>query len=119
MSRVGDVPVYEQRDDSVEAGLYNLWRRAKLHIKMPIRLEFDEIPGVAMILDKDEWACVNINQNDLPLLAWVDFQDQGRVSLHTPVACKLNYYHYAASRYRVIVLRAMEQELKQRLNKEV
>ena len=119
MSRVGDVPVYEQRDDSVEAKLYNLWRRAKLHIKMPIRLEFDEIPGVAMILDTDEWACVNVKQNDLPLLAWVDFQDQGRASLHTSVACKLNYYHYAASRLRARVLQAMERELQKRLNERV
>jgi hypothetical protein len=113
------VPVYEQRDDSVEAKLYNLWRRARLRIKMPMRLEFVELPGVAMILDTDEWACVNTRQNDLPLLAWVDFEDQGRASLHTPVACKLNYYHYAASRYRAGVLQAMEQELKRRLDERV
>ena len=116
MSRVDDVPVYEQRDDTVEAKLYNLWRRAKMHFSMPMRLEFEELPGVAMILDRDEWACVNTKQSDLPLLAWVKFEDQGRNSLHTPVACKLNYYHYAASKYRSKVLQLTEVVLEKKLH---
>ena len=118
MSRVDDVPVYEQRADVVEAKLYNLWRRAQLHFGMPMRLEFDEMPGVAMILDKDEWACVNTKQGDLPLLAWIEFECQGRDSLHIPVACKLNYYHYAASKYRARMLQLMAVALEQRLHED-
>jgi hypothetical protein len=118
VSRVSDVPVYEQRDDAVEAKLYNLWRRAKLHFGMPLRLEFDEMPGVALILDEDEWACVNTRQNDLPLLAWVGFEGRGRDALHKPVACKLNYYHYAASRYRGKVLTLMAAALEKKLHEE-
>lgn len=118
MSRVDDVPVYEQRSDAIEAKLYNLWRRAKMHFAMPLRLEFDELPGVAMILDRDEWACVNTHQNDLPLLAWVEFEDQGRDTLHTPVPCKLNYYHYAASKYRGRVLQLMGVALERRLHED-
>lgn len=116
MSRIDDVPVYEQRPDVVEAKLYNLWRRTRLHFTLPMRLEFDEMPGVVMILDDDEWVCVNARQNDLPLLAWVGFANQGRDSLHAPVACKLNYYHYAASKYRARVLKLMESELIRRLS---
>jgi hypothetical protein len=118
MSRIDDLPVYEQRDDTVDAKLYNLWRRARLHFTMPMRMEFDDMPGVAMILNRDKWVCVNVWQNDLPLLAWVGFQDQGREALHTPVACKLNYYHYAASKYRARVLQLMESELTNRLSDE-
>lgn len=118
VSRVDDVPVYEQRGDVIEANLYNLWRRAKLRFATPLRLEFDELPGIALILERSEWACVNVQQNDLPLLAWVEFEDQGRDSLHTPVPCKLNYYHYAASKYRGRVLQLMATALERQLHED-
>lgn len=109
------MPIYAQRDDHVSAKLYNLWRRAKLHFAMPLRLEFDETPGVVMILDRHEWACVNAKQGDIPLLAWVEFEDQQRDALHTDVNCKLNYYHYAASMYRAKVLLLTQTRLEQML----
>jgi len=115
VSRVGDVPVYEQRDDEVEASLYNLWRRAKLHLTLPIRLDVPKYRGIAMLLEEDCWICVDERNNDLPLLAWVAFEDKGRDTLHTPVKCKLNYYHYAATRLRLPVLEWMGEELKRRL----
>lgn len=115
MSRVDDVPALAQRDDQVSARLYNLWRRAKLHFAMPLRLEFGETPGIVMILDQHEWACVNARQGDIPILAWVEFEDSRRDALHTDVNCKLNYYHYAASMYRAKVLGLMEQRLEQML----
>jgi hypothetical protein len=116
MSRIDEVPVYEQRDEHVSATLFNLWRRARQHLAFPLRLTLTGLPGVEMIIDDRAWVCVNIRQNDLPVLAWLDFDFQGRTALHEPVACKLNYYHYAASRLRARVLLAMERELEQRLH---
>lgn len=116
MSRIDEVPIYEQRDELVSAKLFNLWRRSRQHLTFPLRLTIPELPGIEMIIDDRAWVCVNTRQNDLPVLAWVDFEYQGRTALHAPVACKLNYYHYAASRLRAGVLQAMEQELKQRLD---
>ncbi len=115
MSRIGDLPVYQQRDDLVSAKLYNLWRRAKLHFAMPLRLEFAEELGIVMILDQHEWVCANGKQDDLPILAWVEFADQYRDALHTDVKCMLNYYHYAASMYRAKSLRLMEETLERML----
>lgn len=116
MSRIDDVPVYEQRDELVSATLFNLWRRARQHLTFPLRLPILALPGVEMVIDDRAWICVNSRQNDVPILAWVDFDFHGRTALHEPVACKLNYYHYAASRLRARVLQAVEQELQQRLD---
>lgn len=69
-----------------------------------------------MILEDHEWVCVNEPQNDLPVLAWVDFEDRGRDALHLPVKCKINYYHFAASKVRADVLDLMEELLGQRLH---
>lgn len=115
MSRVGEVPVYERCEDELEASLYNLWRRAKLHLVLPLRLAVPGYHGVTIVLEEDSWICVDERNNDLPLLAWVEFEDKGRDTLHTPVKCKLNYYHYAASRLRLPVLEWLEEELKRRL----
>ncbi len=117
MSRVGEVPVYAQRADEIAAPLYNLWRRARLKGLGPLRLEFDELAGVAMLLEEKEWVCVNTLQNDLPILAWVEFEDAHRDALHLPVRCKLNYYHFAASKYRATVLEATERALDEMLRK--
>ena len=115
MSRVGDMPVYKQRDDEVSAKLYNLWRRAKLHFELPLRIPLEGYRGLVMVLETHEWVIVNEQENDLPVLAWVEFEDQGRDTLHLPVKCKLNHYHFAASKVRFHSLELMEAELEQKL----
>lgn len=115
MSRVGDVPVYQQRDDEVPAKLYNLWRRAKLHFDLPLRISLEGYRGLVMVLDLHEWVIVNEREEDLPVLAWVDFEDQGRDALHLPVKCKLNHYHFAASKIRAHSLELMEEALEKKL----
>ena len=115
MSRVADLPVLTQREEEVSAALYNLWRRARLHFELPIRIPLPAFRGFAMIIEEHEWVCVDERQNDLPVLAWVEFEDQGRDALHVPVKCKLNYYHFAASKIRAHALEIMAKGLEQRL----
>lgn len=117
MSRLGDIPVYAQRQDQVEAALYNLWRRARLRLPLPLRISLSGEPGVVMVLEEQAWICVNAWQNDLPILAWIEFDDRERSALHVPVRCKINYYHFAASRYRAKALAAMAAELERLLRR--
>ena len=68
-----------------------------------------------MILDKHEWLCASERLNDFPVICWTDFEGQGCDTLHTAVKCKLNYYHFAASKIRDQVLELMQKELELRL----
>lgn len=115
MSRVGDMPIFAQRDGEVSAKLYNLWRRAKLHFDLPLRIELEDYYGFIIILEEHEWVVADEKENDLPILAWVEFEDQGRNALHVPVKCKLNFYHFAASRIRAHSLELMETALDKKL----
>ena len=117
MSRVEGMPVYVQQTVEVPAKLYNLWRRAKLHFACPMQFSLEGYRGLVMILDEHEWLCADERQNDMPVLCWLEFRDQGRDALHLPVTCTLNYYHFAAHKIRDHVLELMEQELNKRLNK--
>ena len=107
MSRVPGLPIYAQETSLVDSKLYNLWRRAKLHFPTPIRLSLN-FQDIVLVLEDREWVCVDESQNDMPVLAWVDFEDQGRAVLHEPVKCKLNHYHYAASKLHEPTLEQME-----------
>ncbi len=109
------MPVYQQLVFEVSAAHYNLWRRAKSHLTFPLRFPLPGLRGLVMIVDKHEWLCADETLNDLPVLCLMEFDDQGRDTLHTPVKCKLNYYHFAASKIRDQVLELMQQELEQRL----
>ncbi len=115
VTRIDDMPVYEARTEQIEASLYNLWRRARLHLHMPLRIELPGLKQMVLIVEDDCWVVVDQSQYDLPVLAWVDFQDTGRTTLHKPVTCTLNFYHYLASHLREKVLARMGEALKSRL----
>jgi len=102
------VPVFAERTEEVEARLYNLWRRARLHLELPLRLPLPELTGMVMLLDERGWVCVDERLNDVPVLAWIEFEDRHRDALHLPVRCRLNYYHYAASKIRAEALVELE-----------
>lgn len=115
MSRHLDMPVLVSRDIEIGSRLYNLWIRARLHLPLPIRIPVQVTGKIALIIGSDSWVVVDENQHDLPILAWIDFQDKGRSSLHTPVRCTLNYYHYLASRVRATALNALDAGLEESL----
>ncbi len=116
MSRISDILYFAEREETIPADLYNIWRRFKLHYKLPVRVRLNGLPEVTLILADNEWACVDHNNNDLPILAWVDIQDNHRDALHFPVTCQLNYYHYAAFRFRPRALEKLRDELVLLLN---
>ena len=114
-SRIHDMPVLAARADELAAPLYNLWKRARIRHQLPLRMELTGVRQMAVIIDDEAWVVVDQNQYDLPILAWVDFEDTGRDALHTPVACTLNFYHFMASSLRLRVLDSIERELQARL----
>jgi len=116
VTRIHDMPVYAVRTDQIEAPLYNLWRRARLHLELPLRIDLPGLKQMVLILEEDSWVVVDQCQYDLPVLAWVGFQDAGRTTLHTPVTCTVNYYHYMASHLRKKVLTRMGEALETRLS---
>ena len=118
VSRIEEMPVYKQHDAEVEAKLYNLWRRAKLHLPVPIRLPLPGLKNLVLVLEDHEWVCVDESLNDFPVAAWLEFEDKARDALHEPVKCKLNYYHYAASIICDDVLSLMNELLEARLTKD-
>ncbi len=110
------MPVYQTQAVEVGARTYNLWRRCRSHKHLPRRFSLQGLRGLVMVVDTTEWLCADETQADLPVLCWTNFMDAQRDSLHTPVECTLNYYHYAAHLIADEVLEKMAGELAERLS---
>jgi hypothetical protein len=114
-ARLADMPVMAQRPDRLDAEVFNLWRRARHRWGSPLRLDDLNLKQMEMVLTDRYWVCVDAIRYDCPILAWVDIQDAGRDSLHEPIACNLNYYHFAASAVRLRALEKVRDVLEARL----
>ncbi len=116
--RLAELPIMAQRPDRIEARIYNIWRRARSRWGSPMRLKLPGLQHLDLILADSYWVCVDRTTYDVPVLAWVELEDSGRTALHLDIACKLNYYHFAASAVRAKCLTLMEEILGERLRGE-
>ncbi|HKJ76711.1 MAG TPA: hypothetical protein VKA64_05865 [Gammaproteobacteria bacterium] len=116
-TRHQEVPVFEYRDSALEAGRYNRVQVALKRLGEGLRLELPELKHLEFILQRDAWVVVDTDLEDLPVLAWTDFQVEGRAALHEPVPCRLRLYHANAGLLIKTVLGAMDTILERRLDR--
>lgn len=93
MSRLPDLPILSAYPDEIPAEQYNRVRLALRRLPNPIRLRLEGLRHLDIIIDDDSWVCVDRVLNDMPVIAWTEFDTQHRAGLHEPVRCKLTYYH--------------------------
>ena len=62
-TRIEDMPVFSFFFHQIDAGLYNLWRRAKLHLNFPLRLEIPGFEYMVLIIENDNWVVVDENKS--------------------------------------------------------
>lgn len=107
-SRLDEVPVYAQRPGSINANYYNHVQLALKHLGQEIRLAVPRLKHLDLILQKNAWVIVDRVLNDIPVVAWTDFEVRQRDNLHEPVRCQIKYYHANASMIMNRTLEAME-----------
>jgi len=91
-SRLEDIPIYKTEKKSVGSEHFNLVKIALKRLENPLRIELPRLRTLDLILDDETWIVVDRELNDVPVMAWLDFETKNR-SLHEPVACRLNHYH--------------------------
>lgn len=117
-SKISHIPIYEHRESEINAQHFNTVRIALNRIAKLIRIELPELRTLDLILDADEWIVVDHSLNDIPVVAWTDFQVQHRDNLHQPIKCSLNLYHTHADIILEKVINSMEQILHEKLTDE-
>ncbi len=118
LTRLEGVPVLARRADAVDAATYNLWRRLRLREGPHVELALPGLKEMRLVLEDAAWAVVDTNRNDVPVLAWVEFSAlKSRSSLHEPIGCHVQYYHYMASHVRARTLELLPDILERRLRR--
>ena len=104
-SRLDNIPIYETRTDHIRAQDYNLAKIALKRINSSIRLELPNLRTLDFIVEDDIWVIVDRSLNDIPVIAWLDFKDQERTTLHEDITCERRSYHTHAL---IIIDKALE-----------
>jgi len=110
-SRLDGVPALARRRDQVPASCYNLWRRARKRLPLPLRLPLPGLHGMTLELERAAWICLERRAAEVPVIAWTAFDEAARTGIHEPVPCEVLYFHFAASKLRARVLELMVSEL--------
>ncbi|MEJ2106509.1 MAG: hypothetical protein P8X48_04140 [Acidiferrobacteraceae bacterium] len=92
-TRVDDMPVYESMSTMVDAAHYNRIHIALGRIGSPLRYNLPRLRGLEIVLDQRLWVVVDGTRQDLPVLAWSDFEAAAREGIDRPVSCRLRLYH--------------------------
>ena len=113
-TRHEEVPVLTHRPGKVDGADYNLIHRALTRDGPSIRLPLPGLKTLEMIIQDDAWIVVDTAFNDIPVLAWSDFEVKGRSALHEPVPCRVRLYHGHATMVLRRTLQLVRSELTER-----
>lgn len=103
-SRLDDVPVLKARSTSVDAAHFNTIRLGLLRLGAPLRYQLEGLRGLDILMDDQLWLCVDRTMDDLPVLAWKDFELASRASLDEAIPCTMLYFHAHADKIEQEVL---------------
>ena len=102
-SRLNEIPTLKSLPGTVTAARFNRVRLALNRLENPLRIELTGLRSMDFILEDQVWAIVDRNLNDIPVVAWTDFEP--RASLHLPIHCTMRIYHLHAD---VIIDQALQ-----------
>ena len=114
-TRHNEVLILDRRPGSVDANYFNRAQTALKRIGHQIRFKIPTLNHLDLIVQEHEWIIVDRVLNDIPVVAWTDFQVEGRDNLHEPITCEVRLYHFAARMVLKTTLDAMEDILGQSL----
>ena len=114
-TRHDEVPQLASRKGKVKALYYNHVQKALKSLGPQIRLKIPRLKHLDLIIQKDAWIIVDTVLNDIPVVAWMNFETEQRDNLHEPIQCEIRFFHFAASMVLNRTLEAMELMLGEQL----
>ncbi|MDH3949043.1 MAG: hypothetical protein OEU74_08785 [Gammaproteobacteria bacterium] len=114
-TRHDEVPQLASRKGKVKALYYNHVQTALKSLGPQIRLKIPKLKHLDLIIQKDAWIIVDTVLNDIPVVAWMNFETEQRDNLHEPIQCEIRFFHFAASMVLNRTLEAMELMLGEQL----
>lgn len=105
-----NVPVIKALATTVEASHYNHVRLVLARVGIPQELVLGS-RGLTITLDRRAWVLTDRHLDDMPLMAWTNFDTKRRSGLHSPIHCSILLYHAYAQVVRRNVLVEVDRRL--------
>jgi len=112
-TRHNDILILDRRPGSIDAHYFNQAQTALKRIGKQIRFKIPTLNHLDLIVQEDAWIVVDRVLDEVPVVAWTDFQTKDRDNLHEPINCEVRLYHFAARMILKTTLDAMEEILGQ------
>ena len=116
--RLEGLPRYSSEKTSVPAELFNLVRLSLVRLGSPLQFPVPGLKNIEIVLDAETWICFDSSLNDIPVLAWTEFEASHRDSLVEPIACQYYTYHVHADKIFDAVVKYLADYLDERLHGE-
>ncbi len=100
-----EVPTYSHWKASLDALHFNHVTSSLKRAGGNIRLELPRLRTLDLILQPDAWIVVDHAYNDIPVVAWCEFQVEGRNNIHLPIPCTVKLFH---AHGEIIMARSIE-----------
>jgi hypothetical protein len=98
---------------------FNTVQLALKRLSKTIRIELPKLRTLDLLLDKDAWIVVDHSLNDIPVIAWTDFDAKDRANLNQAIPCQILIYHQHATLIVEKVMEAMEIIIGEKLDEQV
>lgn len=118
-TRHNEMPSLASQPGKMNALYYNHVQTALKKLNNQIRLTIPTLKHLDLIVQNDAWIVIDRVLNDMPVVAWTEFQTEHRETLHEPIECEIRFFHYAASIILNKTLEAMELMLGEVLEEEL
>lgn len=115
-SKLEDLPRYSSASTELPAALFNEIRLALIRLEKSIQFPIPGLQNLEIILDVETWIVIDVSLNDIPVVAWLDFEVHHRDTLHKPIKCNVYSYHQHADVIIETVLNELHKELDSRLH---
>lgn len=114
-NRLSEVPAMASARMRMPAKRYARARQALRHTADPLRMALQGLRGLDVIIEEQVWLCVDRTLDDLPVIAWLEFEPEPGRGLLDPVPCRVQFYHFHAQAIMDCVLERVDELLEARL----
>lgn len=116
-NKLENLPCYSRYHTKIDAPVFNRIKLAQIRKGKgrwhALRVHLKELRHLDLIIDDETWICVDRDQNDIPIIAWLNFKTEHRQDLHKAIECDIYSYHAYADMIEQRVLKYVVQYLDQ------
>ncbi len=112
------MPFLRRTESSIPARTWNAWLRWKKRFGSRLQMPLRARRGTGILATDEYWVFVDIEQQGVPLILWLDFQPEARGdALHADMPCFVQYYDYPGARFHDAVIEEITERMEADLRK--